>query len=78
MTSHFTKAVYLVSIGAFVYAVVQSVILAKLEPLLLLTTPLSMVSLCLFGALFAIFNVKRYPVQSGLGLLMAVITALMV
>jgi len=74
----YAKTLYVVSVGAVVYAFVQTVLLARIEPLLLLTTPLAMVPLCVFGALCSIFNVNRYPVYSGLGALLAVLTAAMV
>ena len=76
--SPYATTLTVLSVGAVAYALVQSVLLAILEPLLLLTTPLAMVPLCVFGALCAIFNAKRYPVYSGLGALLAVLTAAMV
>ena len=76
--SFYPIALYVISVCAVVYALVQSILLAIVEPVLLLTTPLAMVPLCVFGALCAIFNAKRYPVYSGLGALLAVLTAAMV
>lgn len=76
--SPYSATLTVISVGAVLYALVQSVLLARVEPLLLLTTPLSMVPLSVFGALCAIFNAKRYPVYSGLGALLAVLTAAMV
>ena len=74
----FDRGVYAVAIAAFAYALLQTVRLAMIAPVLLLTTPLSMVPLCGFGALFAVWNVKQYPVYSGMGVLLAVLTAAMV
>ena len=74
----YPQSVHVVAIGAFIYALFQSWQLAALDLILLLTTPLALVPLCLFGTLFAIWNVKRYPVYAGAAVLLAVLTAAMV
>ena len=74
----FERSIIAVAIASFAYALLQTVRLAMIAPILLLTTPLSMIPLCGFGALFAVWNVKQYPAYSGMGVLLAVLTAAMI
>ena len=78
LSTLYPKMVYFAAIGAFIYAVFRSWKLAQIDSILLLTTPLALVPFCLFGTLFAIWNVNRYPVYAGAAVFLAVLSALMV
>ena len=74
----FERCLIALAIATFAYGVAKTIQLVLIAPILLMTTPLSLLPLCGFGAAFAVVNVKQYPAYSGMGVLLAVLAAALI
>ena len=72
------KGIYAGAMIASAYALLSSWQLFQIDQGLLLTTPLSLLPLCAFGALFAVSYAKHYPSYALLGLGLSILTAIMI